>query len=164
MEELGEKLHTLRGDFFVYSDIFSEGRPAYWSGYFTTRPYLKQLDRDLEASLRSAEILYTVALSRARQHGANRTVQLLERDFERLVKARRNLGLFQHHDAITGTSKAFVMHDYALKLFESIRDTAAIQSRSAHALLLPQSAMDSPEKPSSKLGQVNNLLMPIFHL
>jgi alpha-mannosidase len=23
---------SLRGDFFVYSDIFSEGRPAYWSG------------------------------------------------------------------------------------------------------------------------------------
>ncbi len=23
---------TLNGDFFVYSDIFSEGRPAYWSG------------------------------------------------------------------------------------------------------------------------------------
>lgn len=30
---------TLKGDFFVYSDIFAEGRPAYWSGYFTTRPY-----------------------------------------------------------------------------------------------------------------------------
>ena len=32
---------TLHGDFFPYSDIFSEGRPAYWTGYFTTRPHLK---------------------------------------------------------------------------------------------------------------------------
>ncbi|KAF4533128.1 hypothetical protein B566_EDAN007939 [Ephemera danica] len=135
----GGGFRSLRGDFFVYSDIFSEGRPAYWSGYFTTRPYWKQLDRDLETSLRSAEILYTVALGRARQHGANRTVQLLERDFEKLVKARRNLGLFQHHDAITGTSKAIVMQDYAFKLFEGLQDSIAIQSRSAHALLLPAS-------------------------
>ena len=36
---------SLQGDFFVYSDIFSEGRPAYWSGYYTTRPYIKILDR-----------------------------------------------------------------------------------------------------------------------
>ncbi|CAB3384154.1 Hypothetical predicted protein [Cloeon dipterum] len=154
MDQMDMQPHTLKGDFFVYSDIFSEGRPAYWSGYFTTRPYWKQLDRDLEASLRSAEILYTVALGRARMHGANRTVQLLERDFERLVRARRSLGLFQHHDAITGTSKAFVMHDYALKLFEGIQDTMTIQSRSAHALLLPPAGLDSPEKPTAKLGQI----------
>lgn len=32
---------TLKGDFFPYSDIFSEGRPAYWTGYFTSRPFYK---------------------------------------------------------------------------------------------------------------------------
>ena len=42
---------TLKGDFFVYSDIFSEGRPAYWSGYFTTRPFYKILSSDLEHNL-----------------------------------------------------------------------------------------------------------------
>ncbi|XP_076235617.1 alpha-Mannosidase class II b [Calliopsis andreniformis] len=151
---------TLQGDFFVYSDIFSEGRPAYWSGYFTTRPYMKILDRELEANLRSAEILYTIALNVAKQSGKD--FMVYETYFEKLVKARRNLGLFQHHDAITGTSKSFVMKDYALKLFESISDTTSLQSFAIQSLagatnkpnsvyVLSESDRDSYEKLPKKI-------------
>lgn len=136
VKERMKNFKTLKGDFFVYSDIFSEGRPAYWSGYYTTRPYWKILDRELESNLRSAEILYTFALNRAKQTGFNNTVKLLERDYEKLTRSRKNLGLFQHHDAITGTSKSFVMHDYALKLFESLQDSIQIQSYSMQTLLM----------------------------
>ena len=61
-----EDFSTLAGDFFVYSDIFSEGFPAYWSGYFSTRPFMKQLSRELEANLRAAEILFTVGYQTAK--------------------------------------------------------------------------------------------------
>ena len=131
-----EHFPSLQGDFFVYSDIFSEGRPAYWSGYFTTRPYMKILDRELEGNLRSAEILYTLALNLAKQNGGQ-DIKLYETYFEKLVKARRNLGLFQHHDAITGTSKSFVMRDYALKLFESITDMTSLQGFAIQSLASP---------------------------
>ncbi|XP_075213020.1 alpha-Mannosidase class II b [Lycorma delicatula] len=142
---------VLSGDFYVYSDIFSEGRPAYWSGYFTTRPYWKILDRELEASLRSAEILYTFALNRARRLAYNSTVKVLERDYEKLNRARQNLALFQHHDAITGTSKAFVMHDYALKMYESIQETLFVQGFSAQTLLTkPESSSELMVSPSSR--------------
>lgn len=135
---------TLKGDFFVYSDIFAEGRPAYWSGYFTTRPYWKLLDRELERNLRSAEILYTFGLNRARQRRYNDTIKVLERNYEKLVKARQNLALFQHHDAITGTSKAFVMRDYALKLTEGIQDSIFLQTYVLQDLLLQNRAPTQP--------------------
>ncbi|PSN33505.1 Alpha-mannosidase 2x, partial [Blattella germanica] len=165
VRERTQSFQSLRGDFFVYSDIFAEGRPAYWSGYFTTRPYWKILDRELESNLRSAEILYTVALNRARQHGFNKTIQLLERDYERITKARQSLALFQHHDAITGTSKSFVMHDYALKMFEGIQDTVFIQQRCAQTLLARDKAGLARGDPGktfpNKPGQAFvNLLLP----
>ncbi|XP_050430611.1 alpha-mannosidase 2 [Adelges cooleyi] len=143
-ERSGDRFSTLRGDFFVYSDIFSEGRPAYWSGYYTSRPYWKVLDRELEANLRASEILFTLAVNDARRKRLNDTVKLLERDYEKLTKARQNLALFQHHDAITGTSKAFVMNDYALKLFEGIQDCAFVQSFAAQCLLARDEAGASP--------------------
>ena len=115
------RFDSLVGDFFVYSDVFSEGVPAYWSGYFSTRPYMKKLSRELEASLRSAEILFTWSYNLARQMDNQPAVKTLEASFvSGMAKARRNLALFQHHDAITGTAKQFVTHDYGEKLFDGI--------------------------------------------
>ncbi|VVC42641.1 Hypothetical protein CINCED_3A013190 [Cinara cedri] len=145
------KFPTLRGDFFVYSEV-SWKRPVYWSGYFTSRPYWKVLDRELEANLRSAEILYTFAVNNAQKN--TNSIKLLNRQYEHLVKARQNLALFQHHDAITGTSKAFVMNDYGLKLFEGIQSCMMIQSHAIHYLLLMN--QDSNLKTSEIVVPDNN--------
>lgn len=132
----------LKGDFFVYSDIFTEGKPAYWSGYFTTRPMYKMLSRELEHNLRCAEILFTVALNHARQHQNANALRVYEKNYEKMTLARRNLGLFQHHDAITGTSKAAVMRDYGSRLFESLRDTVRLQESTIELLIQNQANAD----------------------
>jgi len=129
------KFNTLTGDFFVYSDIFSEGRPAYWSGYYSTRPFLKQLSRHLASKLRTTEILYTMAVNMARKIRSGLALGLIETSYDKLVEARRHLGLFQHHDAITGTSKAFVMSDYQQKLLEGLNTVKRITEMTTQFLL-----------------------------
>ena len=96
----------------VYFFLFiSEGVPAYWSGYYSTRPYMKKLSRELEASLRSAEILFTWSYNVAQKNDNQAVIKTLETSYAGITKARRNLALFQHHDAITGTAKqVFFFH------------------------------------------------------
>lgn len=55
--------------------------------------------------------------------------------FSFLTQARRNLGLFQHHDAITGTSKKLVMVDYLQRLYKSVKDVISIQQMLLEFLL-----------------------------
>lgn len=62
---------------------------------------------------RGAEILYSLALAHARRAGADSRYPLS--DYALLTNARRNLGLFQHHDAITGTAKEAVVVDYGVR-------------------------------------------------
>uniref|UniRef100_A0A8C0GQS5 mannosyl-oligosaccharide 1,3-1,6-alpha-mannosidase n=1 Tax=Chelonoidis abingdonii TaxID=106734 RepID=A0A8C0GQS5_CHEAB len=121
---------VLSGDFFSYADR----EDHYWTGYYTSRPFYKSLDRVLEAHLRGAEILYSLALSHARHAGMDSRYPLS--DYALLTEARRALGLFQHHDAITGTAKEAVVVDYGVRLLHSLVNLKRIISNAAHYLVL----------------------------
>ncbi|KAM4661772.1 alpha-mannosidase 2x isoform 6-T7 [Amazona ochrocephala] len=121
---------VLSGDFFSYADR----EDHYWTGYYTSRPFYKSLDRVLEAHLRGAEILFSLALAHARRAGADGTYPLS--DYALLSNARRNLGLFQHHDAITGTAKEAVAIDYGVRLLHSLMNLKHIIINAAHYLVL----------------------------
>ena len=56
---------------------------------------------------RAAEIIYSLAVSQS--------VVLPTGLDDKLTRARRSLGLFQHHDGITGTAKNHVVEDYGGK-------------------------------------------------
>lgn len=130
-EKNGQPLFpVLSGDFFTYADR----EDHYWSGYFTSRPFYKRMDRIMESRLRAAEILYYFALKQAQKY---RISQFLSSPhYTGLTEARRNLGLFQHHDAITGTAKDWVVVDYGTRIFQSLKVLDNIIGDSALLLIL----------------------------
>ncbi|XP_033735847.1 alpha-mannosidase 2-like [Pecten maximus] len=103
---------TLAGDFFTYTDRSDQ----YWSGYYTSRPHLKHMSRKLQAILRSVEILFSLCLAQAIHTRTIEHIVEILKDSTKLQSYRQTLSLFQHHDAITGTSKRKVVRDYGDRL------------------------------------------------
>ena len=84
-------------DFFPYAD-----KPqAYWTGYFTSRPALKRLVRDLVNWFGTARQLLALSQSKIDQQTK-----------DRLFNMQDAQGIMQHHDAVTGTAKQAVTDDY----------------------------------------------------
>ncbi|CAH1790575.1 unnamed protein product [Owenia fusiformis] len=143
--QMGERVPgypTLGGDFYTYSDRDDH----YWSGYYTSRPFYKSLDRTMESHLRSAEIIFSYALAHARHNKVSSFPE--ESMMKSLVQARRNLGLFQHHDGITGTAKDFVVVDYGTKLINSLMDMKRLMGEMSHFLLTGNKAQYTYEESS----------------
>ncbi|KAK0411027.1 hypothetical protein QR680_005439 [Steinernema hermaphroditum] len=121
-----EDLPILSGDFFTYADRDDH----YWSGYFTSRPFYKRLDRTLQHYLRSAELLFSFAKNRLSE-------ELREKLFSGLVTARRALSIFQHHDGVTGTAKDPVVLDYGSKMQDALVNCWRLIESATEALLAP---------------------------
>lgn len=101
---------ALSGDFFTYADREQD----YWSGYFTTRPYYKNLERVLANKIYTASFLKMMQII-----NTNADIDSLidyDDDFKSLSEARAELGVFQHHDGITGTARSNVVLDYGERL------------------------------------------------
>lgn len=123
------------------------------------------MDRILESHLRTAEILYYLALKQAQKYKIN--TFLSSSHYMALTEARRNVGLFQHHDAITGTAKDWVVVDYGTRLFHSLMNLKNIIGHSALLLILKDKnsydsyssdillEMDLKQKSQSSLPQKN---------
>ncbi|KAK3605381.1 hypothetical protein CHS0354_040981 [Potamilus streckersoni] len=108
--DTSQSFPVLSGDFFPYSDKNNE----YWTGYFTTRPFNKRIAREIEPILRAADAFHVFAYSLCKTMG--KEYKLYSEVTKHLRGARRNLGVFLHHDGITGTSLPHVVKDYEIRL------------------------------------------------
>ncbi|KAJ8963437.1 hypothetical protein NQ318_018917 [Aromia moschata] len=121
---------VLSGDFFTYADRDDH----YWSGYYTSKPFYKRMDRVLLSYIRSAEVIYALA-HLSKKPGSSWIVDK-ENGLGKLISnARLALSLFQHHDGITGTAKDYVVVDYGKKMLSAINGCQRIIQICAHILL-----------------------------
>lgn len=148
-----EKFPSLSGDFFPYSDKNN----AYWTGYYTTRPFDKKFSRDVEANLRAAEILYVLTIAYMKKW--NHPFKFYHETATHLQQARRNLALFLHHDAITGTSKAYVVEDFERLLQAAYNSTQRVLMISTQ-ILLSKGRLETPLIVSPTLSYRNYGSLP----
>ncbi|EUB56256.1 Alpha-mannosidase 2 [Echinococcus granulosus] len=129
-----KEFSTFIGDFYTYADLDDD----FWSGYYTSHASFKSMARFVEAEVRNADILFSIA---SHWSAAAHKFTLLAGLYDKLTVARRNLALFQHHDALPGTAKSHVMADYHVKLDEAIRCAQNVSAVSVAFLL----GYESPE-------------------
>ena len=110
------EFETKSDDFFPYSDC----KHCFWTGYFTSRPALKKMERVGSAFLhmaRQVQALFTTASDMDAGVGS--------KEIDMLEKA---MGIIQHHDGVSGTSKQHVAYDYAKKVQAGINEVESFVS------------------------------------
>lgn len=83
---------------------------CYWTGYFTSRPNSKRLERVANNVLQISKQLISFSKVGGDDHEQDLTV------------LKQALGIIQHHDAITGTAKEAVANDYVRLLAKGIQN------------------------------------------
>ena len=104
LEKNGKNLETL-----THKDFYPLKTDCYWTGYFTSRPYLKGYIR------KASNAFYSIS----KYFSFNRFVNnnpIKQTIYGDLKKLREAVALAQHHDAITGTCKQYVASDYINRL------------------------------------------------
>lgn len=97
---------------FPYADQPND----YWTGYFTSRPAAKGQVREGQANLHASNKVY--ALKALKQTSSADDIQAIKTAYHSMMDA---MGIYQHHDAITGTAKQHVAEDYYYRLDKSIK-------------------------------------------
>jgi len=124
-------------DFFPYAD----GEFAYWTGFFSSRPYLKGLIREVGNYL--AKVSYNIFDLILNVKGLEAKIQrswfnmgkqeenaksklfkdFIDKNIQKLYELREVLAVCQHHDAVSGTARELVSQDYINMLFERMKES-----------------------------------------
>jgi hypothetical protein len=107
------------GDFFPYAD---QG-VAYWTGYYTTRPHFKREVKIFGQVFRAFKQIFSKVYS-MRDNGYMSFLQFyMESVYVFFDDYGTELGIFNHHDAISGTSPENTIIDYRERKNKIIKTT-----------------------------------------
>lgn len=88
-----------------YADYSS----SFWTGYFTSRPSFKGFVRDLSRYLHTVRKHLAELKIRKASSYIKENKSAVE---DAIFQMEMALGIFQHHDAVSGTAKQKVNNDY----------------------------------------------------
>jgi lysosomal alpha-mannosidase len=116
---------TKTDDFFP----ISHSQHGLWTGYFTSRPALKRYERYSNNILQVTRQLNVFSNNTLRNSifplSINRS-KVSSYVIQTFIYLGEAMGIAQHHDAVSGTSKQHVADDYAQRLAEGI-DSASVR-------------------------------------
>eukprot|EP00002_Diphylleia_rotans_P037925 TRINITY_DN853_c0_g1_i6.p1 TRINITY_DN853_c0_g1~~TRINITY_DN853_c0_g1_i6.p1 ORF type:complete len:935 (-),score=209.41 TRINITY_DN853_c0_g1_i6:77-2881(-) len=137
LAEFFTALHSTNQAFPVFKDDFfpyADNDDSWWTGYYTSRPVLKQSISTRQSVVHGAEATLAHALT------TDQTTKLLDGSslLAKIENGRRQTGLNQHHDAVTGTAKNYVNEDYLQRLTTATTDSADVLTASLNRLMNSQ--------------------------
>ncbi|XP_075989719.1 lysosomal alpha-mannosidase-like isoform X1 [Anticarsia gemmatalis] len=117
IKDANPQLPLKKDDFFPYAS----DPTAFWTGYFTSRPTTKYFERESNNYLQMVKQLQVLA-------------DLDKHNEFVLNELKSAMGVMQHHDAITGTEKQHVTHDYERLLNQAVDDAMIITKQALNKI------------------------------
>lgn len=123
-----------------YDDLFPyQDQPAsYWTGYFSSRAGAKSQVRLGSSQLHASNVYYAAAMLDQSVNEDFVQNSLLAND-----KMLDELGIYQHHDAVSGTAKQAVADDYTNRLATAMKQNEAASSDLINYFLEKQTGLKS---------------------
>ena len=109
--------HNENLEIFKNIDFFPLKTDCFWTGYFTSKPYLKGYIK------KASNIYYSISkyLSMLRLKNEKLIISDENNTMANLKFLREMVSLTQHHDSITGTCKQYVSEDYTGNLRDVVK-------------------------------------------
>ena len=124
-----------KDDFFPYSDCPN----CFWTGYFTSRPALKRFERVASSFLLAARQVESTPYHQESNVNGRGDANLKNESLlceDPMALLEDAVGVLQHHDGVSGTSKQHVAYDYAKTVQAGIDAVVPCTIRKLKHLLL----------------------------
>mmetsp|Transcript_22177 Transcript_22177/g.44555 ORF Transcript_22177/g.44555 Transcript_22177/m.44555 type:complete len:1112 (-) Transcript_22177:51-3386(-) len=119
-------------DWFPYADCDH----CYWTGYFTSRQGLKRMERVGSSFLHAARQIESMARLTLPKDQRIRITDTDAWNASPLYELDDAMGVVQHHDGVSGTSKQHVAYDYAKRIAGGMNKANSFVTDALRKLLL----------------------------
>ena len=136
---------------------YADNPMDFWNGYFASRMSAKKVVRDAQANLHASNEIFAKAVisKKIEDYDVNANVKEITDAKDAMLDW---LGVYQHHDAISGTAKQHVADNYMMHMQRSIDSSNKIYTKYLQQILEDQTGM-SVDGLSQCLGSQNDTIL-----